>query len=117
MGSEMCIRDRAAPHRIVLPFLGSPCGKGHQLMACSAVEPGGVWADDDRPAITGGEPLLAVSSRSRSTRHPCASVRGTALCDCADLLTQAPSIADRKCYQKVTATAFLRDGYVTTMVL
>jgi hypothetical protein len=41
---------------------------------------------------------------------------GTALCDCADLFTQAPSIAAGKGYQKVMVTSFLRDGYVTLMV-
>ena len=38
------------------------------------------------------------------------------MCDCADLFTQAPSIAARKSYQKVIVTSFLSDGYVTLMV-
>jgi len=55
-----------ATRRIDIPFLGSPCGKGHRLLACGAVEPGGSGPTMIGPTFGGGSGRLRwVLGRAR----------------------------------------------------
>ena len=63
-----------AIRRIVLPFPDPRAEGDTNWWRAALLSPAGSGPTMIRPTIGGGEPSLAVNSRSRTTRHPCASV-------------------------------------------